>query len=104
MQKLQWIAIGVIMGFVVAMAGGNLSAVRAQQQGPSPAEAQAILKQMEMQMTQMQQDMTSAHGMTMTPTEKAMQKELDEMAAMMKMLWQADNDLAQSMMNGSKNK
>jgi hypothetical protein len=102
MQKLQWIAVGVLIGFVVAMTGGTLSAVFAQQQGPSPAEAQAILKQMEAQMTQMQTDMSAAHGMTMTPTEKAMQKEIDEMAAMVKMLYQATNDLL--MMQGSKNK
>ena len=113
MRKYQWIALGVLIGFIVAMAGSGLTVVRAQMQGPSPAEAQAALKQeqavldqMNTQMMQMQHDMSAAHGMTMTPTEKAMQKELDEMASMIKMLWQANTDLtkAMQMMQGAQNK
>jgi len=111
MQKLQWIAVGVLVGFVMAMVGGSgLPTARAQMQG-SPAEVaaalkaeQAILDQMSMKMTQMTHDMSMASGMTMTPTEKAMQKELDEMADMIKMLWQANTDLTKAMNAGAMNK
>ena len=43
MQKIQMIAIGVFMGFVVAMASGGLSAVRAQQQSPSTHVPSSVL-------------------------------------------------------------
>ncbi len=100
MQKIQLIAIGVFMGFVVAVASGGLSAVHAQQQGPSPAEAQAalareqaILDQMRPQVTQLQASLKMTSQMALTPADAAIQKELTVISSECYHLWQADNDL-----------
>jgi hypothetical protein len=100
MQKIQLVAVGVFMGFVVAMASGGLSMVRAQQQGPSPAEAQAalnrelvILDQMRPQVAQLQANLKMTSQMPMTPTDTAIQKELTVMSTECYHLWQADNGL-----------
>ena len=100
MQKIQLIAVGVFMGFVVAMASGGLSMVRAQQQGPSPAEAQAalnreqaILDQMKPQIAQLQANMKVTSQMPMTSADTAIQNELTVMSTECYHLWQADNGL-----------
>ncbi|HLJ59244.1 MAG TPA: hypothetical protein VKZ50_05885 [bacterium] len=113
MKKLQLVALGVMIGFVCTIALGGLSIGLAQQQGPNPAEAQKLLdkekanlNQMGMMYTQMQTDMNSTMQMPMTPTEKAMMKQISELANMVHMLWQSNNDLlnAIQMNMGAKNK
>jgi hypothetical protein len=113
MKRIQWIAVGVLMGCVLAMAVGGLSAVHAQMQGPSPAEAQAaldrekaVLDQMNTQLMQMQHDMSMTQQMQMTPTEKAMMKQITQLQNMVHMLWQANTDLTNALqqMIGAKNK
>jgi acyl-homoserine lactone acylase PvdQ len=113
MKKLQLVALGVLIGFVFAAALGGLTIAGAQQQGPSPMEAQKLLdkekanlNQMGMMYTQMQTDMNSTMQMQMTPTEKAMMKQISELANMVHMLWQSNNDLLNviQMNMGAKNK
>ena len=113
MRKYQWIGLGVLMGFVVAMASGGLSAVNAQMQGPSPAEAQAalnrekaVLDQLSKQLTQMQHDNSTIEQMQMTPAEKAMMKQITQLTDMVHMLWQSNTDLTRAIqdMIGSHNK
>ena len=104
MQKIQLIVVGAFIGFAVSVAGGGLSVVRAQEQGYSPAEAQALLNreqavldQIRPQITQMQEDLRASSQMSMTPAEESMQKELNGIAAMCRILWQTDGDLANVM-------
>lgn len=113
MRKLQWVAFGLVIGFALAVTLGGLSIAGAQQNGPSPAEAQkllaqekAVLDQMVQQYTQMQQDMNTTMQMQMTPTEKAMMKQIQQLGTMVHMLWQSNTDLTNTlqMMMGSKNK
>lgn len=113
MKKFQLVALGVLIGFVFATALGGLTIAGAQQQGPTPMEAQKLLdkekanlNQMGMMYTQMQTDMNSTMQMQMTPTEKAMMKQISQLATMVHMLWQSNNDLLNviQMNMGAKNK
>jgi hypothetical protein len=104
MQKIQLIVVGAFIGFAVSVAGVGLSEVRAQQQGYSPAEAQALLSreqavldQIRPQIMQMQADLRASSRMSMTPAEESMQKELNGIAAMCRILWQTDGGLANVM-------
>ncbi len=113
MKSVQLVALGVLIGMVSALGLGGLGIAGAQQQGPSPAEAQkllvqekAVLDQISQQYTQMQHDMNSTMQMQMTPTEKAMMKQIDQLATMVHMLVESNQNLtnALQMMIGSKNK
>jgi len=113
MKKFQLVALGVLIGFVFATALGGLTIAGAQQNAPSPAEAQmaldkekAILDQIAQQYTSMQHDMSMTMQMQMTPAEKAMMKQISQLATMVHMLWQSNTDLTNSlqMMMSSKNK
>lgn len=100
MKKSRSIAVSMFIGFVVAMAVGGPSSVRAHQSSSSPSAAQLLLdreqgtlEQIGPQITQMRHELGTTSTAAMTPTEQLMYKELNDMNAMCRILWQSDTDL-----------
>lgn len=104
MQKVQWIVLGVLMGFAVSMGVGSLTTARADMQGPGMAEAkaslarqQAILDQIATQWEKTHANMQATMQMQLTPAEKAMMQNTMEMHQEIKMLVQSDQAIEQQL-------
>jgi len=97
---MQILALGVLLSVFCVMAVGRFAPARGASDATDMMQAQqelakekALLDQMSMQYQQMQHDMSMTNQMQMTPTEKAMMKQLNQMSQMIKMLWQSNMNL-----------
>lgn len=110
MKRIQILALGVLIGVFCVMAVGRFAPARGAadatdmlQARQDLAKEKALLDQMNMQYQTMQHDMSMTNQMQMTPTEKAMMKQMNQMSQMIKMLVQSNmylTDVLQMMTKG----